>query len=189
MPWSKLLTRWVPRLPRIRVPKVWIFRPGRTLQIAMTFLAVLAFPLLDGGQVSPVAPPPPQPAPLPISRFVVVLDAAHGGDDTGARLDSGQLEKSANLSPQCPPPFPSHRSRNPGHHHARVRHLHRPRQARRTRQPRQGRSAASASTPAKAAPEFISLPPRSRPASPHVSWRGKPHSRRGSPAVWLSPEQ
>ncbi|MGA9587282.1 MAG: N-acetylmuramoyl-L-alanine amidase [Terracidiphilus sp.] len=80
------------------MPKVWIFRPGRTLQIAMTFLAVLAFPLLDGGQVSPVAPPPPQPAPLPISRFVVVLDAAHGGEDTGAHLDSGQLEKSANLS-------------------------------------------------------------------------------------------
>ena len=36
-------------------------------------------------------------APAPVARFVVVLDAAHGGDDTGAHLDSGQLEKAANL--------------------------------------------------------------------------------------------
>ncbi|WP_109486803.1 N-acetylmuramoyl-L-alanine amidase family protein [Occallatibacter savannae] len=40
------------------------------------------------------APPPSTPSP----RFVVVLDAAHGGDDTGAHLSSGQLEKSANLA-------------------------------------------------------------------------------------------
>ena len=39
-----------------------------------------------------------QPIPAPASRFVVVLDAAHGGDDTGAHLDSGQLEKAVNLS-------------------------------------------------------------------------------------------
>jgi N-acetylmuramoyl-L-alanine amidase len=32
------------------------------------------------------------------ARFVVVLDAAHGGDDAGGRLDSGQLEKNANLT-------------------------------------------------------------------------------------------
>jgi len=31
-------------------------------------------------------------------RFVVVIDAAHGGDDTGAHLSSGQLEKAANLA-------------------------------------------------------------------------------------------
>lgn len=42
---------------------------------------------------SPTSAPPPAQA-----RFVVVLDAAHGGDDTGAHLDSGQLEKSANLA-------------------------------------------------------------------------------------------
>ena len=31
-------------------------------------------------------------------RFVVLIDAAHGGDDTGAHLSSGQLEKAANLA-------------------------------------------------------------------------------------------
>jgi N-acetylmuramoyl-L-alanine amidase len=39
-----------------------------------------------------------QPIPAPAPRFVVVLDAAHGGDDTGAHLDSGQLEKAVNLT-------------------------------------------------------------------------------------------
>jgi len=39
-----------------------------------------------------------QAPPSPSSRFVVVIDAAHGGDDTGAHLSSGQLEKSANLA-------------------------------------------------------------------------------------------
>jgi N-acetylmuramoyl-L-alanine amidase len=43
--------------------------------------------------------PAPQPAPpAPAARFVVVIDAAHGGDDTGAHLSSGQLEKAANLA-------------------------------------------------------------------------------------------
>jgi N-acetylmuramoyl-L-alanine amidase len=36
------------------------------------------------------APPPP--------RFMVVLDAAHGGDDSGARLASGQSEKAVTLA-------------------------------------------------------------------------------------------
>jgi N-acetylmuramoyl-L-alanine amidase len=44
----------------------------------------------------------PQPAqtapPAPGARFVVVIDAAHGGDDNGAHLSSGQLEKAANLA-------------------------------------------------------------------------------------------
>ena len=31
-------------------------------------------------------------------RFVVVLDAAHGGDDTGGRLANGQLEKTFTLA-------------------------------------------------------------------------------------------
>jgi len=38
------------------------------------------------------APPPPAP------RFVVVLDAAHGGNDLGGRLASGQPEKAAALA-------------------------------------------------------------------------------------------
>lgn len=39
-----------------------------------------------------------QALPAPATRFVVVLDAAHGGDDTGGRLASGQMEKSATLT-------------------------------------------------------------------------------------------
>lgn len=34
----------------------------------------------------------------PSVRFVVVVDAAHGGDDTGGHLDDGQLEKNATLA-------------------------------------------------------------------------------------------
>lgn len=40
---------------------------------------------------APPAPAPPQP------RFVVVLDAAHGGDDTGGKLDT-QAEKAYTLA-------------------------------------------------------------------------------------------
>lgn len=36
-------------------------------------------------------------APSPV-RFVVVVDAAHGGDDTGGHLSDGQLEKNATLA-------------------------------------------------------------------------------------------
>src|SRR3954466_6894968 len=50
-------------------------------------------------QAAAQQPQPAQPAPAaPGARFVVVIDAAHGGDDTGAHLSSGQLEKAANLS-------------------------------------------------------------------------------------------
>lgn len=44
----------------------------------------------------PPAPPPPAPPTPP--RYVIVLDAAHGGDDLGGHLSSGQLEKNANLA-------------------------------------------------------------------------------------------
>src|SRR5579863_3026151 len=49
------------------------------------------------GRQGAQAPAPPPPAPAP-PRFVIVLDAAHGGDDTGGHLSSGQLEKNANLA-------------------------------------------------------------------------------------------
>lgn len=39
-----------------------------------------------------------QNAPPPAARYVVALDAAHGGDDGGARLGSGALEKSVTLA-------------------------------------------------------------------------------------------
>jgi len=50
----------------------------------------------------PPAPPSPSvPSPTPPSvapRFLVVLDAAHGGDDTGARITDRLLEKDITLS-------------------------------------------------------------------------------------------
>lgn len=39
-----------------------------------------------------------QAPPASTARFVVVLDAAHGGDDPGGRLASGQVEKAVTLS-------------------------------------------------------------------------------------------
>ena len=55
------------------------------------------------GQSAPQAPPAAAPtAPIaataPVARFMVVLDAAHGGDDTGGRLSSGQMEKGNTLT-------------------------------------------------------------------------------------------
>lgn len=59
-----------------------------------TTALLLLVALRASGQQSQPAQPPAAPA----SRFVVVIDAAHGGDDTGAHLSSGQLEKAANLA-------------------------------------------------------------------------------------------
>ena len=56
-----------------------------------------ASPQSSGGQGTPTPAPAAPPAPAP-PRFVIVLDAAHGGDDTGGHLSSGQLEKNANLA-------------------------------------------------------------------------------------------
>jgi N-acetylmuramoyl-L-alanine amidase len=53
---------------------------------------------------SPPIAQPPGPAPVPPAapgappRFLVVLDAAHGGDDVGGHLSSGQYEKNVNLA-------------------------------------------------------------------------------------------
>ena len=48
---------------------------------------------------SPIPVPPRAPAaPTAPPRFLIVLDAAHGGDDLGGHLSSGQLEKNANLA-------------------------------------------------------------------------------------------
>jgi N-acetylmuramoyl-L-alanine amidase len=46
---------------------------------------------LAGAQAAPAPAPPP-------ARFVVVLDAAHGGDDSGGKLSTGQSEKAFNLA-------------------------------------------------------------------------------------------
>jgi N-acetylmuramoyl-L-alanine amidase len=53
--------------------------------------------LLFWALLSCVAAAQPAP-PAPQARFVVVLDAAHGGDDAGGRLANNQLEKSFTLA-------------------------------------------------------------------------------------------
>jgi N-acetylmuramoyl-L-alanine amidase len=56
-------------------------------------------PLVAAAQTTPPPPPPPAPPPAQPSvvktapRFGVVIDAAHGGSDSGARLSEHQLEK------------------------------------------------------------------------------------------------
>ncbi|MFT4111677.1 N-acetylmuramoyl-L-alanine amidase family protein [Silvibacterium sp.] len=50
-------------------------------------------------QTATPAPSIPAALPTPVTpRFVVVLDAAHGGSDTGARISSTLLEKSVTLN-------------------------------------------------------------------------------------------
>jgi len=55
-----------------------------------------AFPA--SAQAPPPAPQPTASARAPAPRFVVVLDAAHGGDDSGGRLQGDQLEKNFTLA-------------------------------------------------------------------------------------------
>ncbi|MGC2162112.1 MAG: N-acetylmuramoyl-L-alanine amidase [Silvibacterium sp.] len=68
----------------------------------------LALPMLLAAQAAQTPPPPakppampsvPAPAPPPqvAPRFLVLLDAAHGGSDTGARLTPTLLEKDLTL--------------------------------------------------------------------------------------------
>lgn len=64
----------------------------RSASILFCSLCLGAIPTWSGQAPTATVPS------APVSRFVVVLDAAHGGDDTGSHLDSGQLEKSANLA-------------------------------------------------------------------------------------------
>lgn len=61
----------------------------------MPRLALSAIAALAGAAA---AAPPTAAQQAPPARFVVVLDAAHGGDDLGGRLANGQLEKGATLS-------------------------------------------------------------------------------------------
>jgi N-acetylmuramoyl-L-alanine amidase len=59
-------------------------------RVFLVRLLLLAF--LSCVAAAQQAPPAPQP------RFVVVLDAAHGGDDSGGRLANNLLEKSFTLA-------------------------------------------------------------------------------------------
>ncbi len=66
-------------------------RSGGTIGALLVVAAVFGPAGLAAGAQS--APTPP-----PASRYMVVLDAAHGGEDTGATLDGGHLEKSFTLA-------------------------------------------------------------------------------------------
>ena len=62
-----------------------MFRVLRLICLFMVFAA---------GVLASAQPAPPAPQ----ARFVVVLDAAHGGEDSGGRLENGQLEKTVTLA-------------------------------------------------------------------------------------------
>src|SRR5579863_10129793 len=66
----------------------WIrVRSGLTVILSKAVLVALLSLSIAGAQSPPNT-----------GRFVVVLDAAHGGDDAGGRLASGQMEKAATLA-------------------------------------------------------------------------------------------
>jgi N-acetylmuramoyl-L-alanine amidase len=65
----------------------------------MRWIEVVAFalaPFFAGAQAIP--PPPAAPLAHPAPRFAVVIDAAHGGTDSGARLSDHLLEKDLTLT-------------------------------------------------------------------------------------------
>lgn len=57
-----------------------------------------AFTALAAAGLAALPATPQKAPPAPATRFVVVLDAAHGGNDPGGRLASGQPEKAATLA-------------------------------------------------------------------------------------------
>jgi N-acetylmuramoyl-L-alanine amidase len=68
---------------------------------ALALISGLALtPLFAGAQAipPPAAPSAPAPAARPFPRFAVVIDAAHGGTDSGARLSDHLLEKDLALA-------------------------------------------------------------------------------------------
>jgi N-acetylmuramoyl-L-alanine amidase len=63
-------------------------------KVLHTAICSLAFAWAASFAAAQAPPPPAQPP----ARFVVVLDAAHGGDDFGGHLSTGQSEKAFNLA-------------------------------------------------------------------------------------------
>jgi N-acetylmuramoyl-L-alanine amidase len=59
--------------------------------------ALLVSVLTTSGQQN-ASRPSPSPPTVNVPHFIVILDPAHGGDDLGGHLSSGQLEKNANLA-------------------------------------------------------------------------------------------
>jgi N-acetylmuramoyl-L-alanine amidase len=68
------------------------------LLMAITFSATwVAAAQAPASQPAPAVSPTPNPTPK-AARFIVVLDAAHGGDDGGAHLNSAVAEKTVTLA-------------------------------------------------------------------------------------------
>jgi N-acetylmuramoyl-L-alanine amidase len=65
---------------------------------ATVLLLLLAATCLGQTPGSPPAQTAPQPAPGPLNRSVIVLDAAHGGVDGGSRIGDSTLEKDVTLA-------------------------------------------------------------------------------------------
>ena len=85
--------RWISRTPR-----GWMILWLLTLVLPRTMAGQQA-PPADSSlpeQPAPAVPAPATPSVTP--RFLVVLDAAHGGNDTGARVTDRILEKDITLS-------------------------------------------------------------------------------------------
>ena len=60
---------------------------------------MIALAMVPGLAQSPSpTPAPPQPATAPLNRNVIVLDAAHGGVDSGSRIGDSILEKDVTLA-------------------------------------------------------------------------------------------
>jgi len=83
---------------RVRIPGSLVFSlPQRQIPtrqrsgVAILAAAFVFLPFLSGSCLPAQAPP------TPASRFVVVLDPAHGGDDSGAHLNT-QFEKAYTLA-------------------------------------------------------------------------------------------
>jgi N-acetylmuramoyl-L-alanine amidase len=70
---------------------------SRRLTRRALFAALLCSSLSLCAQAPAPLSPSSIPAPAP-PRFVVVLDAAHGGDDIGGKLNDGEAEKSVTLA-------------------------------------------------------------------------------------------
>jgi len=83
------------RAEKRRVPHPFRRKEWDTTNPHRTFAIVVLTTVLS---LSLFAQNPTPQTPTPSPRFVVVLDAAHGGDDTGAHLASGGFEKAADLA-------------------------------------------------------------------------------------------
>jgi len=73
-------------------------KPTQQLAAALTLAVATATCLSQMQKPAAPAPAVPQPAPGPLNRNTIVLDAAHGGGDSGSRIGDSTLEKDVTLA-------------------------------------------------------------------------------------------